>query len=127
MHGKYFLALALLGCGPSGPCADRQGSYVVDFSTRSGNCGDQNEAVVNIQPGGGQTSCTGSSQVSADNCTVDLDVTCPFNANQSVQEAGQVVWSSDGSHGSGTIQLTLRDAASNILCSGTYDVHYQRQ
>ena len=124
---RIVLLLALVACGPHGPCADRQGSYVVSFSERDGTCGPQNDGVVNIQPNGAPSPCSGTSLVTTDNCSVDFDAVCPFNAGQTVESQGQVTWSTDGANGSGTIQLTLRDSSSNILCEGTYNVHYQRQ
>lgn len=122
------LVAMTMGCATqTGPCADRSGSYVVDFSTRSGNCGPQNEGVVNLGATGAPSTCMDNSQASTDNCAVDFNVTCPFNAGQTVEETGQVTWNTDGSSGSGTIQLTLRDSLGDILCEGTYDVNYKRQ
>lgn len=122
------LGLAVVGCGASGPCQARNGSYVITFSEQSGTCGPQSDGVVNVDGSGSPpTGCTGGSTASVDNCKVDVNETCPFNGTDSVTEVGQVTWSSDGSNGSGVIQLTETDGSGTILCSGTYEAHYQRQ
>ena len=121
-----FLVLFLAACSSGGPCANRQGSYIVDFSERSGNCGPINESIVNIQPGGSQSSCTGPVNVSTDNCTVDLDIRCPLANGETLAETGQVAWNADGSSGSGVISASLLSGGATV-CQSTYDVHYQRQ
>ena len=118
--------------GGSGPCVDRRGTYVVTWHERSGNCGpipEQVDVVDQNTATGPVPGCVNSAPppANADNCTVNLDVTCPVQDKGTVTDRGEVNWSHDGSMGAGIIQVIVNDLVGAIVCSETYDVTYVRR
>jgi hypothetical protein len=111
-------------------CAPIAGSYSVRFTTRSGNCGDIPEQVINFDSSMTRmqaAQCTGSSSISPNKCDVSYDTTCPVpQTGGSIREEGAGHMAPGGSTITGTEQITLFDASGNIVCSGTYDLMYQR-
>lgn len=117
------------GCGASGPCSKRSGTYRIAYKTRSGNCGEIPEIITTVDdstvtPAG----CTGNLNFSADNCRATLaSYTCPTETNGKLKTDGTVDWSRDGRSASGIVQMTLSDAGGSTLCSGSYDLTYTKQ
>jgi hypothetical protein len=125
--------VAAVGCGgaddePSGPCAAGSGSYRVNYTERSGNCGPLPEQIVVVPTLAlSEIVCTGGPMSSADLCTVTMDQTCTDTVNDvSTRQEGTVHWNKSASSGSGTTQITLRRINGAFVCSGTYDVSYTR-
>jgi hypothetical protein len=117
--------------GGGGACAERKGNYLAHFVEQSGTCGplpDQTLAIASQQsaqmlPAG----CTGTITPSSDNCSVQLDTTCPGAAGFHVIQRGESTWSSDAASGSATLQITTtQDVDSTVICSSAYAVTYTR-
>jgi hypothetical protein len=130
--------LLLEGCSsapaqPSGPCADRSGSYLYTLDARSGDCGQHSEnlIVVDSKSASAPSGCQNESSTSSDNCHVTVDLTgCPDDAAAKGDTAdfkGTVTWSHDGASGSGVVDLTVYFPSGQIACHGTFDARYQRQ
>lgn len=129
------LGVAASGCSASndssGPCAERSGSYSGKWTTRDGDCGnipetvntyaDQKSAQDQVP-----TSCTGTIKTSTDNCTVNIDVTCPGDNKVSIKQSGVAHWSEDGASGTATVGMTITDSKGSTLCTGSYDVSYSK-
>ena len=116
----------------NGACAQRSGTYLSSFVTRSGNCGDIPELVVVVpkQPTDPGPGCTGAITYSGDNCQVTIDTRCPgtgTNSKGHAAVAGLAKWSTDGSLGTGTETLTLTTEDGTMVCVGTYDFMQRRQ
>jgi hypothetical protein len=121
--------MVVAGCGPgaSGPCAQRSGTYRLDFSERTGDCGPQSESIVTIagEPVAPDSPCMGQILYSTDNCNVtEVNVACPDSAvaGSTLVTNGKTSWSTDGASGGGQTVITLIDASGVYLCSSSYDV-----
>ena len=121
---------------PTGPCADRSGSYVFRMTQRSGTCGvdgDVAEAVVNFDATTQQafeSSCTGEATPSEDNCSIEFTVTCArddLGPGWTTHETGKSTWNQDGSEGSGTAQLTIFRGDGIQVCRSTVNMTWVRQ
>lgn len=121
---------------PSGPCADRSGSYVVRITQRSGTCGDDgdsSEGIVNIDATTQQaleSSCTGESTPSDDNCSIQFNITCAredLGRGWTTRETGKSTWNQGGSEGSGTAQVTIYRGDGIQECRSTVNITYVRQ
>ncbi len=121
---------------PSGPCADRSGSYVVRITQRSGTCandGDTTEAIVNFDATTQQaleSSCTGESTPSEDNCSIQFTIKCArddLGPGWTTHETGKSTWNEDGSEGAGTAQLTLFRGNGIQECRSTVNITWVRQ
>ncbi len=126
------------GCGTTSghpgtrrPCGGRDGAtYAIDFVERSGDCGPIAEQVATPEASStAQSACTGGATVSADQCDVTLDLSCPLLGNTAGHEVdrGTVHWSDEGSIGVGIISIVDFDGADIVACRSTYDVTYTRQ
>jgi hypothetical protein len=123
------LLLPLLGCGAGGPCAQRSGTIRQNLTARSGNCGAVAESVATspTQPTSLPAGCTGSLDVSADNCEVTMDATCPNGSGGATSKlTGKVTWNEAGTSGSGIVDLTARDGSGAVTCQGTYNAVYTK-
>lgn len=131
-----FLALSLmvLACSSEdggGPCAARNGTYVMRFQTRDGNCGPQNETLVQLQDSKGtaSTDCEASNTESADKCQIQGTATCPFPAagpGYKLESKSTLTWTESGDGASGIIEMTMTNNGS-FVCHGTYDVSVSRR
>jgi len=134
MAAVLFLVLGGCSGGSSTPgakptegsqCAQRAGTYVLDFAERTGGtCGAFPEQVTTItkQPTEATAPCTGTISYSPDNCTVTYDERCPAMGGITIEQRGTVTWSPDGTTGSGIIQVIGTQSGSAQACSSTYDV-----
>ncbi|MEZ4376225.1 MAG: hypothetical protein R3B07_35805 [Polyangiaceae bacterium] len=115
-----------------GPCAQRSGTYRIVYTERSGNCGALTETIgtIDAQPTAPPAPCTGEIRYSEDNCEVtNVNITCPEPAVStgaySIQN-GKYSWSTDGSSGSGSLNLKVYDGNDALLCQSTYSASAQR-
>ena len=136
------VALVLVACSSSddtpstprvgsgaGQCASREGAtFVAKLTERNGNCGLNGELVVQINANTG-AGCTGTSTPTADNCEVQYDQECPSKSNgiAKIHETGKGKWSTDGAYGTATENISLLDAANNVVCASVVDIEYKRQ
>jgi hypothetical protein len=132
------LVVLAMGCGggnhdaPSGPCQPTQGTYRLSFTERSGSCGAISEMIrqysVGTPMGGGPaaSSCRVDLHTESPDCSVSYDVTCPGGEGTSVREVGIAHWAVDASSGTATEQITIFDPTDALVCSGDYDLRYQR-
>lgn len=117
----------------SGPCAQRSGTYLQQYTTRSGDCGTISEQIVTItkQPTSIDAPCSGSIKYTADNCHVTYEVVCPITkgplAGGKTRAAGTTDWNQDGSHGSAIEQQTDYGPDGRSACDGSYGVVLQRR
>lgn len=129
--------LAIVGCSSDdttggGPCAQRKGTYLTTFKTRSGNCGDIPEQVDTItsQPTEPAAPCTGTIGYSADNCEVTNDIICPedgLGAGWTSTIELKATWSESGDRGTAIQQVVIKNADGGIECQGSYDATVTRQ
>jgi hypothetical protein len=109
------------------------GTYFVTFTTISGNCGPQDSALVSLDPASVQTGMcsTISETISENDCKVERHFTCPyddFEQGASIEFVGVTrQQTQDGSVITGTMTMRLRDGFDALVCSGTYNAHYERQ
>jgi hypothetical protein len=126
---RALAALALaLGCDSGdesgGPCVDRKGAYQVSLVAESGNCPTPVSFIVTDGGApGAEPGCTGTTQPSADNCSLILDVQCPSDDGGSFSTAGKIDWNADGSRGTGKLSFSATDPNG---CQGLYRVTYTR-
>lgn len=123
----------MVSCGggssaPPGPCAVRTGSYRTSFVERSGNCGPVPEQVSLQGSPSLAAGCGSGSTLSADNCTLTLDLTCQNpTTGSALVEKGVIHWSEDGAMGGGIVQSIISNAATRAIeCESTYNVTYSR-
>lgn len=117
---------------PSGPCAQRAGSYITTYRERSGTCGDPGERITNLdaQPTAPPPECSGSITYSKDNCDVTYTGDCPEDGivrGGRLRITGKSRWDVAGSFGTATEQWFAADASGRTLCQSTYDVTVRRQ
>jgi hypothetical protein len=145
MHRSLALAAVLMVVGCSGeegdskgtpgaaegPCAERLGSYLEHHEEQAnGTCGPINDNVFAITKMPAKDECTGPVDVSADICTVTIDVSCPqpnIGKGFTTKTVGTVRWSEDGSAGEGTLSISLLKPDSTADCRSVYKVTYTRQ
>jgi len=130
------LVLTMAGCGgsdegSSGPCEPLNGSFRVTFTTRSGNCGQIPEMIVQSNGGAGDSVPSGCRQDvwtrSADSCRLDYDQTCSIpSTGGTIREVGVSHGSVDGASMTATEQMTVTNSAGAIQCLGTYELSYTR-
>jgi hypothetical protein len=117
--------------GGGGACAERKGNYQAHFVEQSGTCGPLADQVLAVEsqqsaqmlPAG----CTGTVTPSTDNCSVQLNTTCPGAPGFHVIQSGQSTWSADASSGSANLQITTtQDSDGTATCSSAYSVTYTR-
>jgi|SRR5579883_2268054 len=123
------VAVATIACsgtasgahGDGGTCTARSGNYVAHFVERpNGTCGSIPDAVVaDAAPAG----CQGTRTPSADNCSLDIDLTCTTSA-ATTHETGTSHWAPDGLTGNATMTITTQ--AGGHTCTSTYDVTFTR-
>lgn len=133
MRGMTALLL-LLGCNSDTDCATPSGTYKVTACQTSGNCPPGcDESVTMVGTGGiADATCTGTSVVSDDLCDVEIDQVC--ETYDSVTGAftghGRTTGTTSQVDGpdriEGTVELTIDDELGNRLCSGVFDVTYER-
>jgi hypothetical protein len=120
----------------TGPCVGRTGSYRAHVAVTAGGskaCGVVADQIIVLDSNGQSAStagCSGSSQVSADQCTVTIDEACPEPGacvGCSSVTSGTVTWSQDGRSGSGSLEIRGLNADKTIGCDGIYDVTYAKQ
>lgn len=116
----------------SGPCAQRNGSYIARYSVRSGDCGEGAEVITNVdkQPTSVDPPCTGNISYSEDNCDVTYSSSCPNDGavkGATLTITGKAKWSRDAANGSATEAWSLVDSNGQTVCYGTYDVSIVRQ
>lgn len=135
MKKFIFLVLVLVGCGSqeSKPatasdnvqCAQRFGSYEVDFDEKSGNCGEIPDVVITMT-NTSYGSCVGTVNNSANMCQVNLNICCDAGNGYVLCQNGQANWSPDATSGEATLYMELIDPYGFIECSGTYEVDYNQ-
>lgn len=116
------------GLGGVGGCVQRSGTYRINMTARSGNCGTSAEYVESLssQPTDVAAPCSGTIQYSNDNCAVTTDVTCPAENDTILRTTGKVTWSQNAGQGSGIVSLLLKNSSGTTVCQGTYDAVYTR-
>lgn len=132
---------ALAGCGgDDGEAAlecsrsDRGGTYLLEYSERSGDCGPLPDALSRLDDAeavGEGCRLDAPDRWSADSCRLERAYTCeepgvgPGVTSSSVAVTEQRDGSGDRL--TGLLTIRLRDADGRVLCSGTYDVTATRQ
>lgn len=131
MRALALFAVLACGCGAAtdGPCAQRGGTYRLNFTERSGTCGTLSEQIGTFdgQPAAPPPPCTsGEIRYSADNCEVtNVNIVCPedgIGPGVTSTSNGKYSWSADGAHGSGQLAIVAKDASGVVLCNSSYDV-----
>jgi hypothetical protein len=147
-------AMHLLGCGggndaPSECTGEPPGFYEIEYSQRSGNCGELSSMLVDMSlphwsTGDVRDDCVGERQISADACTRQATMTCLVDRTPQFQVLceinptldacagaplmtlrGLVTWSPEFDDAEGT--LTLSSSGTGADCSGLWDVQLLRQ
>jgi len=130
---------ALAGCGgDDGEAAlecsrgDRWGTYLLEYSERSGDCGPLPDALSRLDDEdamGDGCELDAPDRWSADSCRLERAYTCE---DPGIGVTGTFVAVTEQRDGSGArltglLTVRLRDADGRVLCSGTYDVTATRQ
>jgi hypothetical protein len=144
---RRLVLLVMLGCGGSGPttmsaapdagspdtgsstsvpCAARHGTYRLELTTRSGNCGAQ-KGVTFDADAPPTTECFQTVTNSADLCKVDVSSTCPVAGQPglTVFTLTTATWSQSGATGEGEMMMKIL-SDSILVCEGTYGLAYTR-
>ena len=130
------LSLGLCACGSDhggpiqcDPSSDRIGTYLAEYTTESGNCGEQPSQLVRVAD---PTSVPdGCSLLSADTwrnngCTLDRSASCLDVMQHITVRSTSTTTQTDesGSHIDGTVTLTV---LGDRECAGSYRVRFTRQ
>lgn len=130
-----FLAV-LVGCSGADeaePCdlAHRDGTYLLSYTERSGGtCGELPDVVGRADPDSISDGCmlTEPDDVSADQCTLTRSLVCTVqNPDGAIYGIAVTKESGGGARLEGIYTMTIRDAAGELVCLGTYDVVAVRQ
>lgn len=137
MRITLFLGAVILSTGCSGddaePCdlAHREGTYLAQYRTRSGDCGALPDAVIRLDANGELTpTCAldAPDDVSADQCSLTRSLTCAVeNPDGTIQGVVITHERDGGARFEGLYTITIRDGAGAYVCGGTYDVTATRQ
>jgi hypothetical protein len=131
--------MVVLGCGGgedeeiSCSLDERRGTYLAEFRTVDGNCGEQTSAVLRLDSTAMMNGCTvsGENVVSTDQCSLTSTVVCPFDqlAPGATLETTMISRqeADDGSRITGTMTMGAFDANGIEICFGTYRVTAERQ
>lgn len=135
LAGSCLSALAL-ACGGSDSgdmtCPDLDGTYLLHYSERSGDCGplddqieqyDPNEPATIEPPDGG--ACDTTSDISPDGCDVEYETHC-MDESGAARASGSERWTGI-EKAEGIFELELRDAQGDLVCRSVYDVTTERQ
>ena len=130
---------ALCGCSGSnddddddGSCAQRAGTYLAQYTERSGTCGPIPEQLDTIaqQPTEVPPPCTGTISYSADNCTVTSSSICPedgLGPGWTTTLDLNADWNKSASQGTAIAQFVVKNGVGGIECQSTYNVTITRQ
>jgi len=132
------LAAILAGCGSGEPtdyeCSRgaRSGTYLMDYDTIDGDCGDIPASLTPIGKAGGQVVGTGCSRAyevwSDDECAMEASDSCVLADGALVQAVGVTrQGSADGDLVTGVLALRIVDPYGGYVCAGTYRIHAVRQ
>jgi hypothetical protein len=137
MRSFIIVGLFIAGCGSSNStgstsyqanaCVSRDASYLVSYQETSGDCGAVASVVINVSSDGTITtsvpvSCT---TVHDDGCAVQ-ETGCTWMDNGvSFDSTSSVVFTSDGSSGTGIVGLSATDSKGS--CYSSYKITYTRQ
>lgn len=92
------------------------------LETRSGDCGELGESIVNMSDGVGDD-CVNRGTASEDQCEVQANVVCISSGERSAM-TGRVSWNEDGTHATGEVDISATMGYAS--CHGTYDVEYKK-
>lgn len=127
MRTVLLVLLVCSGCGPV--CAQRKGSYLIQSTQRTGDCGPMGEAVVEVGANGPPppSGCELSWRESEDGCGVTVSQTCRPSSPPGavVTSTGAVSWDAEGAKGSGVFEMVATSTSSGG-CRSTYGVTYTR-
>jgi hypothetical protein len=126
--GVVGVLVLMVGCGRSGPCKERSGTYSVKHEQRSGNCGAISEYIVNVDQPAPSSQCVFGGGYSADQCDGDMTSTCPNDnpATGSNKWVTSLTWNEDASHATGVVDLVITGTNGHGSCHSTYDLTYSR-
>lgn len=122
-----------VGCGAADcQIADRDGTYRVTYATVDGSCGDLDSTTVTLEPQPAPPAgpCTYSRyEWSSDECSLDASYACEFPGDDlRVTYVGVTTQADDDGaviEGSMSV-LATRLSTGQIVCSGTYDMRFER-
>jgi len=139
---KLLVILALVtvfGCGEdkleSCDPAARNGTYVLLYDEKSGNCGPIDDSVVHLSgehsglfTPGGDTCSIEKTIVENNGCTLSDSVAC-INDEKKLEKMTIVTTqeTADASRISGTADITIGDESDDENCRSTYHVEYVRK
>jgi hypothetical protein len=131
------VVLSLAACSGSDegePCdlAHRDGTYLLRYQARDGaNCGELPDTVVRLDadaPLSPECSLDAPDDVSGDQCDFTRSFTCATaDPDGTVQGVAITKERGGGAQLVGLYTVTIRDAAGEYVCSGTYDMSAVRQ
>lgn len=128
MKRAVAVLLVLAGCGDDGPpewCAAPSGLYEMTMTPESGNCSTGViQAIVTLGGPAMVQGCVGDRSVSANNCEISLDITCPAEGGGTSKTTGKVAWNEDGGFGAGRLYMVLNQGINS--CDGIFRVTYTR-
>lgn len=121
-----------LGCSSApeegeAACGPRTGVYRVSSVTRSGNCGELGEDVVNFDGAELDPTCSSRYPLDLTSCKVTSEISCSVigKAGWQTHSAGVTNWRPGGASGSELLSFSITENG-ELLCQGTYDVTYTK-
>lgn len=113
--------------------SDRYGTYLMEFTTVSGDCGEQTSSLTRLDGTADLGTCTRTAPDgwSDADCTLERSLVCPADTiipGGTVDSVG-ITTQQDNSGDliTGTITMRLLDAGGQTVCFGTYSVSAVRQ
>lgn len=146
MRSFIIVGLFIAGCGSSNStgstshqantCVSRDASYLVSYQETSGDCGAVASVVINVSSDGTVISVSSDGTITTpvpvscttvhdDGCAVQ-ETGCTWMDNGvSFDSTSSVVFTSDGSSGTGIVGLSATDSKGS--CYSSYKITYTRQ
>jgi hypothetical protein len=128
--GLFVVVAAAPGCGQECSRDAREGTYLMEFETVSGDCGPQNSTLSDSSDPVPSECVVTKEEWSGDECQQTTHRTCTLTADDMRVEGIVIIEQedSDGEVFTGTTTMTIRRISDgSFVCQGTYNVTYTRQ
>lgn len=107
-------------------CDTASGTYLTHWTTKSGNCGDVADGIVNTQSAG-ENATYQDDTVSNDNCTITTDYTYTDPQTSAKYQVASVVECQDQQCDKLKEEATITVYYDYQTCTGTYEITWTKQ